>query len=120
MLMALGISMNFEKGHCATTWMNSLRCTDYLLWVRSPPFHTRVRVYLTGSDPLSVDLMSIRSDLAARYVNQDCSFDLHILMVRDGGVFDAFLFPWSLFAVPSADWRRTINAQQYRIAIPDD
>lgn len=87
---------------------------------QKPPFHTRVRVYLTGSDPLFVDLMSIRSDLAARYVNQDCSFDLRILMVRDGGVFDAFLFPWSLFADPNADWRRTINAQQYRTAVPDD
>lgn len=87
---------------------------------QKPPFHTRVRVYLTGSDPLLVDLNSIRSDLAARYVNQDCSFDLRILMVRDGEVFDAYLFPWSLFAVPSNDWRHTVNAQQYRITIPDD
>jgi hypothetical protein len=87
---------------------------------QKPPFHTCVRVYLTGSDPLLVDLMSIRSDLAARYVNQDCSFDLRVLMVRDDEVVDAYLFPWSVLAVPSTDWSHTINAQRYRTAIPDD
>jgi hypothetical protein len=84
------------------------------------PFHTRVRVYLTRSDPLHVDPMAIRGDLAARYVNKDCSFDLRILMVKDGEVVDAYLFPWTLFAVPSSDWSHGINAQQYRTAIPDD
>ena len=84
------------------------------------PFHTCVRVYMTGSDPLLVDLMSIRSDLAARYVDQDYSFDLRVLMVRDDGVVDAYLFPWSVLAVPSGDWSHTINAQQYRTTIPDD
>jgi hypothetical protein len=87
---------------------------------QKPPFHTRVRVYLTGTDPLLVDVVSIRSDLLARYVNQDCSFDLRILMVRNGEVVDAYLFPWTLFAVPNADWSHTINSQQYRTAIPDD
>jgi hypothetical protein len=84
------------------------------------PFHTRVRLYSTGSDPLQVDPTAIRSDLAARYVNQDCSFDLRVLMVRDGAVVDAYLFPWTLFAVPGSDWSHGINAEQYRTAIPDD
>ncbi len=87
---------------------------------QKPPFHTCVRVYLTSSDPLLADLMSIRSDLAARYVNQDCSFDLRVLMVRENEVVDAYLFPWSVFAVPRTDWSHTINAQRYRTAIPDD
>ena len=84
------------------------------------PFHTCVRVYMTGSDPLLVDLMSIRREVDARYATQDCSFDLRVLMVRDDEVVDAYLFPWSVLAVPSTDWSHAINAQQYRTAIPDD
>jgi hypothetical protein len=84
------------------------------------PFHMRVRVYSTGSDPLQVDPTAIQSDLAARYLNQDCSFDLRVLMVRDGAVVEAYLFPWPLFAVPGYDWSHGINAEQYRTAIPDD
>lgn len=87
---------------------------------QKPPFHTCVRVYLTGSDPLFVDLMSIRSDLTARYVNQDCSFDLRVLMVRGEKVVDAYLFPYSVCAVQSAGRNSTINFQQYRTEIPDD
>ena len=84
------------------------------------PFHTRARIYLTDSDPLHVDSMAVRADLAARYVDQDCSFDLHILMVKGSEVVEAYLFPWALFAVASSDWRQGVNAQQYRTAIPDD
>lgn len=87
---------------------------------QKPPFHTCVRVYFAGSDPFLVDLMSIRSDLASIYVNQDCSFDLRVLMVKKDEVVNAYLFPWSLFAVPNADWSHTINAQDYRTVIPDD
>jgi len=84
------------------------------------PFHTRVRVYLTGSDPLHVDPLAIRGDLAARYVDQDCSFDLRILMVKGGEVVDAYLFPWALFAVAGSHWGQGIDVQQYRAAVPDD
>ena len=84
------------------------------------PIHTCVRVYMGGSDPLLVDLMSIHSDLAARYVNQDYSFDLRVLMIRDDEVVDAYLFPWPVLAVRTDDWTHTINAQEYRTTIPDD
>jgi len=84
------------------------------------PFHTHVRVYLKGTDPLDVDPMAIRSDLAARYVDNDCSFELRILMVKDGEVVEAYLLPWSVFAVEKSDWRRGIDAQYYRTAIPND
>lgn len=84
------------------------------------PFHTRVRVYLTGTDPLHVDPIAIRGDLATRYVDQDCSFDLHILMVKGGEVVDAYLFPWALFAIATSNWSKEIDAQEYRAAIPDD
>jgi hypothetical protein len=84
------------------------------------PFHTRVRVYLTGSDPLHVDPMAIRGDLAARYLDQDCSFDLRLLMVKGGEVVEAYLFPWALFEVASSDWGQGIDVQQYRAAVPDD
>lgn len=84
------------------------------------PFHARVRVYLTGSDPLNVDPMAISSDLAMKYLDQDCSFDLRILMVKGGEVVEAYLFPWDLFAVESRGWGQGIDIQQYRTAIPDD
>lgn len=84
------------------------------------PFHTRVRVYLNGSDPFAVDPMAIQHDLDARYVDQDCSFDLLILLVNGGKVADAYLFPWTLVGAASSDWHQGIDAQHYRTAIPDD
>lgn len=84
------------------------------------PFHTRVRVYLKGPDPFDVDPMVIQGDLAARYVDQDCSFDLRVLMVKGGEVVDAYLFPWALIATASSDWHQGIDAQHYRTALPDD
>lgn len=87
---------------------------------QKPPFHTCVRVYLTGTDPLLVDLMAIRRDLDEKYVNKDYSFDLRVLMVSDDSVVDAYFFPWSIVAVPSADWSQTVNAQQYKTMIPND
>jgi hypothetical protein len=85
-----------------------------------PPFHTRVRVYSTDPDPLQVDLQAIHSELSARYANQDCSFDLRVLMVRDEAVVDAYFFPWPLFSTLSDNWSHGINAEQFRSAIPDD
>lgn len=87
---------------------------------QQPPFHIQVRVYSTAPDPLHVDLTSIQSDLAARYVNQDCSFDLRVLMVREGAVVGAYLFPWTLFAAFGPDWKHGIIVEQYTTAIPDD
>ncbi|MEL7941687.1 hypothetical protein [Pseudomonas delhiensis] len=84
------------------------------------PFHTCVRVYLEGPDPLDFNPMVIQGDLAARYVDQDCSFDLRVLMVKGGEVVDAYLFPWALISVESPDWRQVVDAQQYRAALPDD
>ena len=84
-----------------------------------PPFHTCVRVYSTDSDPLLVDPMVIRRDLANRYANQDCSFDLRVLMVRNDEVVDSYLFPWAVLD-PSAGWSHSINVERHRDAIPDD
>lgn len=84
------------------------------------PFHTHVRVYLKGFDPLDVDPMTIRSDLAAAYVDQDCSFELRVLLVKDGEVVEAYLFPWAVVAVEGSGWRQGIDPQHYRTAIPDD
>jgi hypothetical protein len=84
------------------------------------PFHTCVRVYSTDSEPLLVDPMVIRSDLARHYLNQDCSFDLRVLMVRDSKVVDAYLFPWSACAKSNADWSQSIDAERYRTAIPEE
>lgn len=84
------------------------------------PFHTTVRVYSTDDEPLQIDVMVIRSDLSARYVDKDYSFDLRVLMVRAGVVEDAYLFPWSLFATGRSDWSHGIHAEKFRTALPDD
>lgn len=84
------------------------------------PFHTCVRVYSTESEPLLVDPVSIRNDISRNYVDQDCSFDLRVLMVKGGKAVDAYLFPWSIFAKSNADWRQSINSEQYKTAIPED
>ncbi|AFL72225.1 hypothetical protein Thivi_0149 [Thiocystis violascens DSM 198] len=86
-----------------------------------PPFHTCVRVYLTGSDPLLADLMLMRSDLAAKYADQDLSFDLRVLIVKKGEVVDAYLFPWSVCGSQGTEWwSRIINIHEYKTAIPED
>ncbi|MVW76560.1 hypothetical protein [Pseudomonas xionganensis] len=84
------------------------------------PFHTRVRVYLEGDDPFDFDPIAIQRDLAERYVNQDCSFDLRVLMVRDGEVVEAYLFPDTLVATADTDWPQGVDAQQYKTKVPDD
>jgi hypothetical protein len=84
------------------------------------PFHTRVRVYLGDEDPLQVDPEAIRADLAARYTDQDCSFDLLVVLVTGGVVLSAYLFPWALFAAGGSDWSRGIDVERYRTQVPPD
>lgn len=84
------------------------------------PFHTQVRVYLEGSDPLDVDPVAIRSDLCGKYLEQDCSFDLRVLMVKSGKVVEAYFFPWAVVSVANSGVWQKINAKDYRADIPDD
>jgi hypothetical protein len=84
------------------------------------PFHARVRVYLAGSDPLQIDPAAIREDLAERYLDQDCLFDVRVLLVADGAVVDAYLFPWSIFAASSQHWSDGVDPSRFRTSIPDD
>jgi hypothetical protein len=90
------------------------------LFGQRQPYFTRVRVYQTSVDPLLVEPMVIMSDLSRQYPDQDCLFDLRVLIVRDCIVTDAFLFPWIIFAEPGADWRKGIDPAQYRTSIPAD
>lgn len=84
------------------------------------PFHARVRVYTVGDDPLDVDLGAIRADIAARYSDQDCSFDLRVLMVKESAVVSAYLLPWALVAAGGSGWSQGIDAEQYKTSIPSD
>lgn len=84
------------------------------------PFHTCVKVYSTASDPFQVDLETIQRDLAVKYADQDYSFDLRILLVKNNAVVDAYLFPSALFASTGSDWSNSIDAHQYRVPIPGD
>lgn len=84
------------------------------------PLHTCVRVFSIDPDPLNTNPIEIAKDLAAHYANQDCSFDLRVLIVKDREVIDAYFFPWAILDSPKADWRHCINAEEYRSTIPSD
>lgn len=84
------------------------------------PFHVCVRVYTTNPDPLLIDISAIRENIAAQYPNNDCSFDLRVLVVSEAGVGDAFYFPCAVFSDANADWTLNTNAERYRDAIPND
>jgi hypothetical protein len=71
-------------------------------------------------NPATVDPSVIRSDLAQRYPDQDCMFDLRILHVQEEAVFDAFLFPWHLHKGVGAGWAADIDLQAYRTTTPAD
>jgi hypothetical protein len=90
------------------------------LFGQRQPFFTRVRVYQTSSDPLRVDPSVVMADLSRRYLNQDCMFDLRILVVREGAVSDAYLLPWNIFGGRGANWREGIDPTKYRSPIPQD
>jgi hypothetical protein len=77
-------------------------------------------VYSTDKDPLQVDPTAVKTHLAARYTDQDCSFDLLVLLVTSGAVVEAYLFPWALLAVGDRDWSRGIDLDRYRTTIPTD
>jgi hypothetical protein len=84
------------------------------------PFHVGVRVYTTNPNPLLIDISAIREDLTTQYPNNDCSFDLRVLVVSEAGVGDAFYFPWGIFSDANADWTLNTSAERYRDAIPND
>lgn len=84
------------------------------------PYHTCVRLYLTGLDPLRFDPETIRGNLVRTYVDRDCSFDIRVLMVEDREVVDAYLLPWSLFEPRGTNWKLGLDVAQYRTAIPAD
>lgn len=90
------------------------------LFGQRQPFFTRVRVYQTSADPFGVDPSLVKADLSRRYLDQDCMFDLRILVVRDGAVSDAYLLPWNIFAERGINWREGIDPAAYKSAIPQD
>ena len=84
------------------------------------PFFTRVRVYQTSPDPLQADPSRIWADLAKRHIDQDCMFDLRVLVVRDRVVSEAYLFPWKILAGRGVNWGEGIDPGKYRDSIPSD
>jgi len=59
-------------------------------------------------------------DSLQSYANEDCSFDLRILMVEEGAVVAAYLFPWALIATGSFSGELRLDGQRFRTEIPDD
>lgn len=84
------------------------------------PYYPTVRVFSTAADPRQVDIAAIRSDLAAHYPNNDCMFDLRVLMVMSGTVVDAFLFPWAVVRNGDSSGLGLLNFGGYRVPRPDD
>lgn len=84
------------------------------------PFYTCVRIYLDGSDPLQIDPEAIRKDLEVRHPNEDCLFDVRVVLVADGAAVGAYLFPWSTFAAFDPNWRDNVDSSLFRTVIPDD
>jgi hypothetical protein len=82
------------------------------------PFYPTVRVY--SANPKTIDLRKIRSDLATQYVNNDCMFDLRIVLVNDGAVIDAFLFPWEVLESGGFHWSPAMLSETPRVPLPDD
>lgn len=84
------------------------------------PHHVRARVYLQGADPSAFDLDLIRKELAERYVDNDCSFDLRLLMVADNKVSSAYLIPWEKLETAGPNCAGRIDdLERYRTEIPD-
>ena len=84
------------------------------------PFYPTVRVYTTNPEPSTISLSAIRSDIKKRFSNNDCMFDLRVLIVKEGAVVDAFLFPWVLLENERFKWDNISSLEEYQISIPDD
>lgn len=67
-----------------------------------PPALLNVRVYRARTDPVEVDIGSVRADIASTMSNLDVVFDLRIIAVeRDGTSAESFLLPWDDLQVAS-------------------
>lgn len=85
------------------------------------PYHTCVRVYSESTDPFDIDLVPIKREVSNNYPNQDVSFDLRILLVKGGEVFDSYFFPWFILTDTNNNLSEKISDYHlYRDAIPDD
>lgn len=85
------------------------------------PHHVRVRVYLKGTNLSGFDAEFIRETLAEHYKENDCSFDLRLLLVADKKVSSAYLIPWGSLEKVTPTWAGWIDdLDRYKIDIPDD
>lgn len=87
---------------------------------QAQPCWPTVRIYSTCTNPFQIDLVKIHSELTSHRPNNDCLFNLRVLIVEGGIVADAYLFPWCLLAGKGADWWQGLNVEHYRCAIPTD
>ena len=58
------------------------------------PVFLNVRVTVVEKEPIQCDLSRIRRDIAAKYLEEDVMFDLHITTTRDGFHAAAYIVPW--------------------------
>ena len=84
------------------------------------PTHVGVRVYSDARNAVLVDIPLLRNSVFGLYQNQDCSFDIRLLLVDDGKVVEAYHLPWSIISETEKSFRYIDELQQYEIPIPDD
>ena len=84
------------------------------------PLYPTIRVHTRDSNPLSVDIGVVVSDLEKQFPNNDRLFDLRVLTVANDVVSEAFLFPWSLFADGGANWAEGVNPNAFIVPVPED
>lgn len=83
------------------------------------PFSPTVRVYSSEDNLRNIDIEKIKADIATHYVNEDCMFDLRIIIVEAGTATDAYLLQWEILQggfnlVGKGD------LEPHRVSIPDD
>lgn len=81
------------------------------------PYYPTVRVFSRDPDPRTADVSAIARDLAQRYADCECMFDLRALFVEGGRVATAHLFDWgSLEGTTLAK----LDPDHFKSELPDD
>ena len=83
------------------------------------PLYTTVTFFSQDADPQYIDTFKIYRDIAEHYPNRDCTFDLQVLIVREGVAVDAFYFPCTDLQKGYPEWSRNIKIDDFRVEIPE-
>ena len=80
------------------------------------PYYPTVRIF--SADLRVVDPVKIYADLVEQYPNNDCMFDLRVLIVNENCVVEAYLFPWEF--LNEGGFKKCVDLEVYRTPVPND